>query len=96
MRTLMSGGENKNQSIFDYLTSPEFRQGIQAIVETFIAFQQDLDAEKRAMERQWAKREKTIQRALLATDRIHGSLQGILGTNAMPDLQKALPEARTD
>ncbi|MBM4400655.1 MAG: DUF2130 domain-containing protein, partial [Crenarchaeota archaeon] len=92
-RRMFAVSQGKNQGLFDYVTGVEFRQAIQAIVETFLTFKIELEAEKRTMERQWSKREKTIQRALTATDRIHGSLQGILGSGVMPDLQRSLPES---
>jgi hypothetical protein len=60
---------------------------MQAIIETYAAFQNDLAAEKRAAGKQWKKRETTIVRALTATNRIYGSLQGMLGDKSMPELE---------
>ena len=86
MKTLASGGDDKTKTLFEYVCSPEFRQFIQAVIDTFISFKDDLESEKRSMAKQWAKREKTIERVLLATNRMHGSLQSILGSGAMPDV----------
>jgi hypothetical protein len=78
-KKLSNGSDEKTKVIYQYVTSNEFRLAIQTFTETFISFQDDLAAEKRAMEKQWKKRETTITRALTAVTRIEGSLQGILG-----------------
>ena len=53
-----------------YLTGPRFRQRVQAIVEAFSSMKEDLDREKKAITRQWAKREEQIDRRH-ASDRRH-------------------------
>jgi len=92
MKTLSSGSDEKSCNIFDYITSPEFRGNMAAIIETFIAFEADLAAEKRAMEKQWKKRQTTITRALTASNRIYGSLQATLGEKALPDIEQVAPK----
>lgn len=37
---------------------------MQAMMEAFVALKQDMEAEKRAMERVWAKREKQLNRVI--------------------------------
>ena len=92
VQTLANGSEEKSQKLFTYITSAEFRGNMQAIIETFVAFQNDLAAEKRACEKQWKKREVTITRALTATNRIYGSMQGMFGESSMPEIE--LSEAK--
>ncbi len=61
---------NRNQSlseIYDYLTSNEFGRRMRAIVETFVQMREDLDSERRALERIWTKRGKQIDAAALDT-----------------------------
>lgn len=87
VQTLANGSDEKSQKLFTYITSSEFRGNMQAVIETYAAFQNDLAAEKRAAEKQWKKREVTITRALTATNRIYGSLQGMLGDKSMPELE---------
>ena len=41
--------------------------------------QEDLDKEKKAIIKQWAKREKQIDRVMQATVGMYGDLQGIAG-----------------
>jgi hypothetical protein len=95
MKNLSTNGDEKSQALFQYVCSPEFRQAIQAIAETFITFKEEMAAEKRSMEKVWKRREKMLDRAILGTTRLHGGLQGILGDATMPDIEqpKALPEA---
>jgi len=65
--------------IYQYLTGPRFRHRVQAIVEAFSSMQEDLDREKKAITRQWAKREVQIERVMQATVGMYGDLQGIAG-----------------
>ncbi|MDD6056213.1 MAG: DUF2130 domain-containing protein [Helicobacteraceae bacterium] len=71
--------QDKMQLLYNYLTSVEFKMQIEAIVEGFSQMQSDLDAEKRAMQNIWKKREKQIQRVLENTIDMHASLKGIAG-----------------
>lgn len=82
----MQGQAGKMELVYQYLTGSQFRQRVEAIVEAFSTMQKDLDAEKRAMERLWAKREKQIERAALNAMGMHGDLSGIVG-NALPEIE---------
>lgn len=84
----------KMEIIYQYLSGPEFRHRIEAILEPFTAMKEDLDAEKRAMDRTWAKREKQIQRVIQSTSGMYGDLQGLIGTSlpSMPLLE--MPEEK--
>lgn len=71
--------------------------------ESFVSMRADLEAEKRAMERQWTKREKQIQRVVLSTTRMYGDLQGIIGSSLpqiplleLPSADRAENEAESD
>ena len=74
----------KMEMLYDYLTGTEFRLQIEAIVEGFSQMQQDLEAEKRAIQSQWKKREKQIEKVLLSTTNMHGSIRGIAGNAVQP------------
>jgi hypothetical protein len=65
--------------IYQYLTGPRFRHRVEAIVEAFTTMQQDLDKERKAIMKQWAKREAQIERVMGATVGMYGDLQGIAG-----------------
>jgi len=40
----------------------------------------DLESEKRALQKQWSKREKQLERALTNTAGLYGDFQGIIGS----------------
>jgi len=72
--------------LYEYLAGSEFRQQIEGIVDSFVTMRKDLDAERRSMEKIWAKREKQIERVVKNTSRMYGSLQGIIGST-LPELK---------
>jgi len=73
------GQQTKMEMVYDYLMGPRFRQRVQAIVEAFSTMQEDLDKERKAIMKQWAKREEQIGRVMQATVGMYGDLQGIAG-----------------
>ena len=78
-RQATEGQQTKMEMVYQYLTGPRFRQRVQAIVEAFSSMQEDLDKEKKAIMKQWAKREEQIGRVMQATVGMYGDLQGIAG-----------------
>ena len=70
---------DKMGMLYDFLTGNEFRFQVEAIVEGFTQMQIDLESEKRSMAGIWKKREKQIQKVLLNTTQMHGSVKGIAG-----------------
>lgn len=78
-RQSSEGQQTKTEMVYQYLTGPRFRQRVEAIVEAFSTMQEDLDKEKKAIMKQWAKREEQIERVMSATVGMYGDLQGIAG-----------------
>jgi len=78
-RHASEGQQTKMEMVYQYLTGPRFRQRIEAIVEAFSSMKKDLDVEKKALTRQWAKREEQIERVMQATVGMYGDFQGIAG-----------------
>ncbi len=85
-RRALVGKSTKMEAIYNYLSGPEFRQRVQAIVESFVSMQADLNTEKRAMEKAWAKREKQITKVIENTSRMYGDLQGMIGAS-LPEIK---------
>ena len=73
------GQQTKAELVYEYLTGPRFRHRIEAIVEKFSDMQEDLNREKKAMTRLWAKRDAQIQAVIESTVGMYGDLQGIAG-----------------
>ena len=78
-RQATEGEQTKTEMIYQYLTGPRFRQRVEAIVEAFSTMQGDLDKERKAIMKQWAKRDEQINRVMQATVGMYGDLQGIAG-----------------
>jgi hypothetical protein len=78
-RAANDGQQSKMELVYQYLTGPRFLHRIEAIVERFSAMQQDLDRERKATVRLWAKREEQIHGVIEATAGMYGDLQGIAG-----------------
>ena len=74
--------ENKGDKmtmLYDFLTSSEFRMRIEAIVEGFTQMKAGLETEKRAMLKIWKEREKQIEKVVINTIEMYGSVKGIAG-----------------
>ena len=80
------GQQTKTEMMYSYLTSNEFRLRVEAVVESFSNLKEDLDSEKKTILKQWAKREKEINKAIEAIVGMYGDMQGIAG--------KSLPEIK--
>lgn len=83
LSTAIVSQENKGDKmgmLYDFLTSNEFQMQMETIVESFTQMKADLESEQRAMRTIWKKREKQIERVLLNTTSMHGSIKGIAGS----------------
>ncbi len=79
VRQSSEGQQTKMEMLYSYLTGPRFRLRVQAIVEAFSNMKEDLDREKKAITKQWAKRDEQIERVMQATVGMYGDMQGIAG-----------------
>lgn len=77
----IDGRQGKMELIYNYLAGPEFRHRVEGVVEGFVALKSDLEAEKKAMQRIWAKREKQLDRAIASAAGMHGDLSGMIGAS---------------
>jgi hypothetical protein len=72
---------DKMQMLYDYLTGNEFRGQMEAIVEGFVAMKQSITKERIQMEKLWKEREKQLDKVLLSTSGLYGSVKGIAGAS---------------
>lgn len=82
LNNALASQENKGDKmhmLYDYLTSNNFRMQVEAIVEGFSQMKEDLDKEKRAMQRIWKQRENQIEKVITNTIEMYGSVKGIAG-----------------
>ena len=73
------GRDEKMEFLYNYLTGNQFKNKIENIVDAFVSMKDDLESEKRAMQRIWSKRDKEITRVIDSTTSMYGDLQGIVG-----------------
>ena len=85
---------DKMHMLYDFLTSNTFRMQVEAIVEGFSQMKNDLESEKRSMQRIWKQREKQIDKVVTNTIDMYGSIKGIAG-NAIQTV-KALELPHSD
>jgi hypothetical protein len=72
---------DKMQMLYDYLTGNEFRGQMEAIVEGFMAMKNSISKERVQMEKLWKEREKQLEKVLLSTSGMYGSVKGIAGAS---------------
>lgn len=80
-RNASQGKSEKMDIMFNYLSGDDFKQRVEAIVDTFSSMHDQLNKEKRAMERIWKEREKQIQRISTNTIGMYGDVRGIIGSS---------------
>jgi hypothetical protein len=88
-RNASVGKNEKMEMLYQYLAGTEFKQKIEGIVEAFTSMQDQLNQERRAMEKHWKQREKQIERVVKNTVGLYGDMQGIIGGQipAIPSLE---------
>jgi hypothetical protein len=80
VKNSLDGRDEKMHLLYDYLSGSQFRTRIENIVSAFSSMKEDLESEKRSMQRIWARREKEIERVVLNTSGLYGDMQGIAGS----------------
>ena len=94
VRLVNTGRGEKMELLFNYLSSPAFAQKVRTVLESVDSMRHDLDAEKRAMQRIWAKRQSQIERVTNTMATVVGDINAI-ARDAIPELdtidQLALP-----
>ena len=86
LRQTQEGQKSKTEMVYAYLTGPQFRHRIDAIVEKFTDMRDDLDRERKTMTKLWARREQQLNGVLDSTAGLYGDLQGIAG-RAMQEIE---------
>ncbi len=72
------GKEEKMELLYSYLSSPDFRWKIENIIDAFKSMKEDLESEKRSMNRIWSKREKELERIINNTSYLYWDMQWIM------------------
>ncbi len=87
--------EDKADILYEYITSHEFRQQLEALIEVFNEMQSELNKERVIFEKVWKVREGQIKRLITSTANVVGSIQGRIGSSSfqikgidLPELEK--------
>jgi len=86
-RALAENRGNKADALFNFVTSHEFIQQVEAMVETYNEMSVQIQKERIAYEKLWAQREKQTQKLFMSTANIVGSMQGHVGQASMPRIK---------
>ena len=87
LRSANSGKEEKKEILWNYLTSVEFKQRVEAIYESYNNLRDELQKEKDWFTKKWAREEKSIERVKDNLLGMHGDLEGIVG-KTLPELEQ--------
>ncbi len=88
LRNLEDGKNEKKEELYRYITSLEFTQRMDAIIEAFDGMREEVEREKRWFSVKWARQEKHIRKMIDHMHGVRGDLQGVVG--------KALPEMKAE
>lgn len=84
---------DKMHMLYDYLTGDEFKMAIEAMVESFMQMNTDLEKEMVAMNGMWKKRKKQLEKILLNTNHMFSSVKGIAGESVSSIKLLELPKS---
>jgi len=87
LRSANRGKEEKKEILWNYLTSVEFKQRVEAIYESYNNLRDELQKEKDWFTKKWAREEKSIERVKDNLLGMHGDLEGIVG-KTLPELEQ--------
>lgn len=86
-KVLAENRGDKADALYSFVTSHEFIQQIESMVDTYQEMTAQVNKERVAYEKLWALRDKQAQKLLLGTATIIGSMQGHIGHSAMPKIK---------
>lgn len=69
----------KKEMLYNYFNSNEFRQQVETINTAYLSLKSGIDRERMQMEKMWKEREKQIDKVLLNSNHLLGSIEGITG-----------------
>jgi len=85
-KVVVEGRDEKMRNIFQYVTGAHFRGRVSAIVEAVVEMSADLEAERRLLTKQWAKRQRRLELLMTGAVGLYGDFQAVVG-RSLPELQ---------
>jgi hypothetical protein len=85
-KAVMANRGEKADMLYNYVTSHEFQQQVERIVETYKEMKDQIIKERASFERSWKQREAQAERIIISAANIIGSMQGRVGLS-MPQIK---------
>ena len=89
LKLVNTGRNEKMEQLYNYLSSAQFAQRVRTMLEGFESMRSDLESEKRAVQRIWAKRQTQIERVTVSMVSVVGELQAI-AQDQLPQLDSVM------
>ena len=86
-RFLSQGKGEKADRLYSYITSHEFSQQVEAMVEVYKNMNGQILKERAAFEKLWKTREEQVKKLLLSTANVVGGIMGQVGSSSMPQIK---------
>ncbi len=86
-KALAENRGTKADALYNFVTSHEFVQQVEGMVETYQEMTAQITKERTYYSKFWAERDAQAQRLLLGTANIIGSMQGHIGQASMPKIK---------
>jgi len=83
-KAISANKEEKAGRLYSYVTSHEFQQQVENVVEAYREMLMQISKERAVFERSWKQREMQAQRVVMSSANIVGSMQGIVGASLPP------------
>jgi hypothetical protein len=87
---------DKSMLLYDFLISQEFRNAMEAIIDSFSKMKDDLEREKNAMLKHWKSRELQIERVRDHSINLYASIKNIGGNELIHNATLELGEGDED
>jgi hypothetical protein len=84
VRILTEGHISKQAALTEYVSSTQFRQRIEAMLDPTLALIEDFERERRSTETAWARRQKLQEQIIRSIGGLSGDFSGIMGILPMP------------
>ena len=87
VRAASKVSDEQLQVIFNYLTGTEFKNRVEAMVESFTEMNQDIARERVVAEKNWIKREQHIKTVVMNFVGMYGEIEGAAGAK-LPKIKR--------
>lgn len=85
-KLIVANRQSKAEEIYNFVTSHEFTQQVDAMMEAYNEMLAQISQERVAYEKMWKQREMQVKRLRSGVSGIYGSMQGIAGS-ALPTIK---------